>query len=137
MLSLLTCAHHRLKNLHVASAAAKIASQSVTNLLFVGIRMFFEQTYRCDDHARRTNAALRPTAFKECLLHRMQLIFAQGDAFNCPNRTPFDLTGRHETTIDDLSIDQHGARAALAFATALFRSGKMQLLTQDVEQTLH
>jgi hypothetical protein len=35
---------------------------------------------------------------------------------------------------DAFAIEQHGACAAIAFATAVFRAGELKLLAQDIKQ---
>jgi hypothetical protein len=67
----------------------------------------------------------------------VQLILANRNPFDCPDRATINLRDRHEATINDRAIDHHRTRAALAFAAAFFRAGQMKLFAQHVEQTLH
>src|SRR5690606_9239289 len=43
---------------------------------------------------------------------------------------------RDEARVDDLAVEHHRARSALAFATAFLRTGEPDVLAQYVEQTL-
>src|SRR5581483_6781547 len=45
-----------------------------------------------------------------------------------------DCARMHLARARRASIDQHGARAALSFATAVFCAGEIQPIAQDVEQ---
>ena len=47
------------------------------------------------------------------------------------------LQDGNEATIDERSIHQNGAGAALAFAAAFFRARQAELDAEDVEQALH
>jgi hypothetical protein len=67
----------------------------------------------------------------------MQLVIADGDPFNRFDRCAFNLRHRHQTTVDQLPIDQNTARPAFAFAATFLRPGEVQLLAQNVEQPFH
>src|SRR5262249_47899705 len=47
------------------------------------------------------------------------------------------LLQRHQAGVDHLSIQDYGARAALAFSAAFFSSGQSQAVTQGIEQPGH
>ena len=76
-------------------------------------------------HSRRADAALRAAAFDECLLHSVKLTFATAMPSIVLIVAAFDLRHRHQTTVDDLAVDEHGARATLAFAASFLRAGQM------------
>jgi hypothetical protein len=42
--------------------------------------------------------------------------------------------GEREAGIDPAAVHQHGARAALAVITALFRAGQVEMVAQRIEQ---
>src|ERR1700737_3825141 len=86
----LTGPNNRLKNLHVAGAAAKIAGHPFANIRLGWFRISLEQIYGRHNHTRRADAALRAAAFDECLLHRVKLILG-GDRFDGLNRSTFNL----------------------------------------------
>jgi hypothetical protein len=131
--SALTRVNHRLENLHVSRAPAKIAGKSFTNRGLVGMRIIFQQTDGCDYHSRGADAALRPAAFDKGLLHGVQLSLANRNSFDRFDRAAGDLGHRHETTVHQLSVDQNAARPTLAFAASFFGSRKVQLLAQHIE----
>jgi hypothetical protein len=60
----------------------------------------------------------------ECLLDRVQLIL-MGDAFDRCDAGAVNLSDWDETTVNDLAVEYHGARATLALAAAFFRAGEM------------
>src|ERR1700752_1437534 len=129
--------YHRLENLRVAGATAKVPGHAVANGSFIRLRILFQKTHCCQDHTGCADAALRATAFNKCPLHVMKLICRQGDSFDRSDRGPGHLQNGDETAVHDLSIDHHGAGATLAFTTAFLCPGQVHLLAQDVEQTLH
>src|SRR5437879_3030679 len=100
------------------------------------MRRALEQVHCGHHHARRANPALRPATGNESFLHSVQL-FAGGDALDGFDLAPRDLQDRHQATVGDLAVDPHRAGAALALATAFFRAGEPQLLTQYVQQPRH
>ena len=59
-----------------------------------------------------------------------------------PGAEPFDrddlglirLDGKHQARVDGATVDGHCARAALAHATALFRTVKAQGVAQKIQQ---
>ena len=44
---------------------------------------------------------------------------------------------RHQTGVHGLAVDQHRARAALAFAASFLRAGQTAVFAQHIEQALH
>ena len=71
MLSFLNGTNDGFKNLHVASAAAKIAGEASAYFGSVRIWIAFEQINRGQHHARGADAALCAAAIDECLLDRV------------------------------------------------------------------
>jgi uncharacterized protein (DUF433 family) len=72
----------------------------------------------------------------ECLLDRVQLVGA-GNSLDRSYLTAIHLCNRNEATVHNLSIEDDGTGAALAFTTTLLGPGKLQLFTQHVEQPRH
>ena len=60
-----------------------------------------------------------------------------GNAFDGRYLRSIDLGHGHETTVYYLAVDDDGARATLALATAFLCAGKLQLFPQHVEQPRH
>ena len=90
--------------------------------------MLLKQVHGRDDHSRCADAALRTAVFDECLLDCMQLSFAGCDAFDGFDLAILHLSDGHETTVNDLAVDNHRAGAAFAFAASLFCPGQAELL---------
>ena len=59
------------------------------------------------------------------------------EPFDRDDVASFDLRERHEARAHRLAVDEHRARAALAFAAAFLRAGEAALLAQHVEQPRH
>src|SRR5579862_6379613 len=64
---------HRVNDLVVAGAAAKIPRQRVANLGLARMRVMVEQRLGRHQEARRADAALQARVLEELLLQRMQL----------------------------------------------------------------
>ena len=69
----------------------------------------------------------------EGLLHRMQLPVLSNTLYGDNLRA----VGRHrqgDTRGNHLTVEQHSARSANAYATAFFGAGEAQVVTQTVDQ---
>ena len=91
---------------------------------------------RRHNHARRTDAALRSSAFKKRLLYRVQNAVLS-KPLDRAQSSSLGLEHGNQAAIYQFTIHEHGAGTALSFAAALFGSGKAQFGAQDVEQPLH
>src|SRR5580692_645450 len=89
-----------------------------------------------EDHSGSADAALCSAAVEKRLLQQFQAA-VRSQAFDRDDLRAFGLKRRDEAAVHQRSVDQNGARAALAFATPFFRSGQAKLVAQDVEQALH
>jgi len=99
--------------------------------------MLLKKVHGRDDHSRCADAALRAAVFNERLLHCMQLSFVRRNAFDRLDVATLDLSDRYQATVNNLALDSHRACAAFALATAFFGTSQVQLLAQNIEQTLH
>src|SRR5712675_778188 len=98
--------------------------------------MLVKQVMRGEDHAGGADAALGSALFEEALLDGMEF-FVDDEAFDGGDFGAFDLQDGDEAGVDQVAVDQDGAGSALAFAAALFGSGKVQVFAEDVEEALH
>src|SRR5512138_1851359 len=106
----------------IASAAADVAIQPLDDIA-VGWRGLLRQEFeRAHDHARRARAALESILNQESFLNGMKLL-AIGQALDRLDRLSIDIANWRNAGMGALAIDQHGARAATAFAAAVLRSG--------------
>jgi len=96
-----------------------------------------QQIYRCQNHARRADTALRAAAFDEGFLYLVQLICRERNSFDGFDGCARDLRHRNQAAVYDLTVNHDAARATLALAATFFGSGQMKLFAQNVEQTLH
>ena len=94
---------------------------------------FAAERHRRHDHPRRADAALRAAVLDERALQRM----TAAEPFDRRHARAGDLRDRHQARVHRHAVDQHRARAALAFAAAFFRAGQRAVLAQHVEQALH
>jgi len=89
---------NRFENPHVASAAAQITVQTLTNLIRCGMGISVEQMHCGQNHPWSADAALSTAAFKECLLHGMQSR-SVAKALDCYNTSATGLGDRNEAAI--------------------------------------
>src|ERR1700722_10626043 len=89
-----------------------------------------------EDHAGGADAALGSTGFEENLLDGVEL-FVDGEAFDGGDLRVLSLQDGDQAGVDQVAVHQDGAGAALAFAAALFGSGKVKVFAEDVEEALH
>ena len=86
------------------------------------------------DHSRDAVTALHGAGFEKGFLQRMQpAVLLQ--AFDGRNLFACDRTHLVYAGPRWLPVDQHCAGAALALATAVFRSGQIEVIAQDAEKT--
>src|SRR5262249_11797105 len=91
-----------------------------------------DQSERGEHDARRADPALGADLVEDRLLERVRA----AQALDRHDRGVLDLGDGDQARDDRLAVDQHGARAALAFAAALLRAGEPEVLAQHVEQAL-
>jgi hypothetical protein len=117
----------------MAATAAQMFLHARIDLGIGGVRVFLQQPDCSHDHASSAITALERPSLKKCFLHWVQL----------PSlRQPFDRQHCLLVRVPDsrhaggntFAVDQDGAGAALAFATAVFRAREIKVLTQDFEQ---
>src|SRR2546421_4418267 len=114
----------------IAGAPADVAGQS--DLHGIAGR-FRPQREGGENHSGRADAALRAAELDEGLLQRMRA----AEPLNRRHPRRGHLRDGHEARIDRLAVDEHGARAAFAFAAAFFRSRQPEVLAKDIEQPRH
>jgi len=73
--------------------------------------------------------------FDERLLQSRKLAVLQRQPFHCDDIATFHLADGYQTAVDDLAVDQHGARTALTLTAAFFRPRRTQIFAQHVKQT--
>ena len=83
-----------------------------------GSRDFFEQrSGGRDEKPRRTEPTLQRVFFDERFLKRMESV-AFGEPFDRDDRRVVRLGGEHRAALHRSTVDEHGARSALARVTA-------------------
>src|SRR5262252_8923635 len=84
----------------------------------------------------RADAALRTSAVEDGLLQNMQWIGAS-QSFNRGNAGSPGFEDGDQAAVHQYTIQQHRTRSALSLATAFLRACQIELLTKDIQQTLH
>src|SRR5580693_8625861 len=91
---------------------------------------------RGEDHSWCADAALGAAAVQKALLQCLQ-VAVRSKTFDRDDFRTLRLKNGNEAAIHQHSVYQHRAGAALALATAFFRSRQSKFVTQHVEQALH
>src|SRR5580765_3501274 len=78
----LTRANNGLKNLHVASAPAKISCEAVSDITLSWCRVALKKIHCGENHSWCTYATLSSAVIDECLLDIVKLTFLS-NAFDC------------------------------------------------------
>jgi hypothetical protein len=94
-----------------------------------------EQVGGRDDQAGRAEPALHGTGLRERLLHRVQLPVPR-EPLDRDDVVAVGLRGENETRADELAVEQHRARAALALLARVLRARQAEPLAQREEQAL-
>src|SRR5882672_2802305 len=124
-------AMHRAAEPLIGAATADVGEIGVD--IGVGrVRIGLEIGHRRHDLAGLAVTALRDLFAQPRLLHRMLAVGRE--PLDGGDLLPFDAADRHRARTDGLSVDVHGAGAALGNAAAELRSGQSDLLTQDPEK---
>src|SRR4030095_15252762 len=87
-------------------------------------------------HSRCADSALSTAVFNKRMLHSVQFV-AVGDTFDCSDLSSFNLGHRHQTTVNDFSVEYDSARSAFPFATTFFGSGQLKLFAQHIQEARH
>ena len=93
------------------------------------MRCLIQESDCGDDHARRAVRALHGAGLDKGLLNGVQApvlceAFDRGDPF------PIGIAKRRDAGPDRAPLDQNGARSALPFATAVFRTRDFEAVAQ-------
>ena len=75
-------------------------------------------------------------ASDERVLHRMELAVRAGEPLDGDDVVPVRLRRQNEAGADELAVEQHGARAALALLAGVLRPGQPEPLAKREEQAL-
>ena len=122
------CAMQRVVDRPIAGAAAEVALQRVRQigLLRVG------QRHRRHDHAGGAEAALEGLRIVKRLLHRMQFA-VRGQPLDRGDLATFASERRHQTGMEGLAVDMHGAGAAIAGVAALLDAEHIEIAQEGAQ----
>src|SRR5205814_4395075 len=128
------CNLNRVDDSLTGSATTNVSVHSANYIFAIWFGVLREQCTRRHDHSRSAIGALHRVGLDESFLERMQLAvflerFDGGDLFprgasNLSNAR----TGRH-------AVKQDCAGATLTLTASILAAGKIQVVTQDGEQT--
>jgi len=122
-----------LEYLLVSSTAAQVSRQRLFDLLARWLRVLVEQCFGGDEKPWRAVAALRRAKVGECVLQRVEPSVAD-QPFDRRHVAAAAVDAENETRQYRLTVEQHGARAALAELAAMLGAAQIQVFTQDLEQ---
>src|SRR3984885_7958584 len=125
--------HYRANDLHMRAAAAEIVAQRFHRLLFGRVRVAHQQRLGRHDHAVEAIAALRGLLGNKSFLHGVG-VDAGAETFKCHDVAAGAAFDRDHAGASRHAVDQHGASAAFAEATPVFRSVQFEVVAQHMEQ---
>src|SRR5215831_15471718 len=126
---------HRIEDLLVTGAAAKVARERLSNVVLRGLRLPAQKIDGGHHEARRTEAALDRSCLHECFLNRVGHSIA-AEALDGHDLVAIRLRTQHEARTDEQVVQEDGARATLALLAGVLGPGQPEALPQDVEQAL-
>lgn len=129
----------RLEDLRVPRAPAEISAERLADFFSARTLVLHEQRLRREDHPRLTEAALERAAAIEGVLNR---IGSRAPTLPMQRREPFDrhdlfpdgVYRQRETRQNGLSVNEHGARAAIALVATLLRPGEGHGVAKGLEK---
>jgi hypothetical protein len=123
----------RVDDVLVARAAAEVAGDARTNLLFRRFRRVFQEVDRRQDHLWRALAALEAVLLPKPFLERMQLA-VRGESLDCGDLGPTGLHRKYGAGLGAAAVDEDRAGAALAGVAAHVRTREQQFFAEEVHQ---
>lgn len=129
------CVDDGLDDLVVASAAAEISRQGVTDIGLGRTRIAIEQGLGGHQETRRADAALKAGVFEKLLLQNVQR-GAGGESLDSGDGFARGFNAEHQARAYGAAVDDHGACTAVTGKAAFFAAGHIELVTQDFEQAL-
>src|SRR4029079_5453394 len=127
----------RVDDLRVARAAAQVAGDGLADGAVGRLGPAGEERLGGHQHPRRADPALGTACDQERVLQVGQPATGAGETLDGAHDRAVDLAHRDQAAHDGLTVDQHGAGAALALAATLLGPGEAEVLAQDVEQASH
>ncbi len=125
----------RVENLLIARAAADVAAEPLLDLFPVGERVGAQRRSRRHHHARNAIAALAGAGLVEGALQHVQFA-SLGQRLDGLDLGPLRLGDRQQARLHQHAVDEHRAGAAFARAAAFLVAGEVQVVAQEVEQSL-
>src|SRR5215218_4024624 len=111
----------------VAGAAADVPLQSLLDLVLRRLRRLAEERRRAHQHPGSAVAALEGVMVAERLLERRQLA-PGGKSFDGLDLRAVRLDREHHAALDELAVDDHRARAAVAGVAAHVAAGQVEVV---------
>src|SRR4029077_13640540 len=124
-----------IEDLLVAGAAAQVARERLPDLVVRGARIVVEQVDGRNAPAPSAEPALHGSCGEERLLDAVQRA-SSGDAFHGDDVVPVGLSGEGEARADEVAVEEHRARTALALLAGVLGAGEAELLAQREEKAL-
>src|SRR5580704_2092695 len=124
---------HRLDDVLIAGAAAKIGREHVDEVVVVDVRLAFQHSGDQHEEAGRAEAALQPMVLHEGALKDGELL-ARGQALDRADRLSGGLHREHQAGAHRRAVDQHRAGAAHAVLAADMGAGLAAILADRVHQ---
>ena len=123
------------ENLLVAGAAADVAAEPFLDLFAVGKGVDAQRRGRRHHHAGNAVAALAGAGLVEGLLQHAQFA-GLGQRLDSVDPGALHLRHRQQARLHQHAIDEHRTGAAFAGAAAFLVAGQVEVVANEIEQTL-
>src|SRR5882724_1867612 len=117
----------------VRAAAADVPLHGALDVVVLRVLVLLEEGHGGHDHARGAVGALEGLRVEEGLLDGVEAA-CRLEPFDGGDRLAGGFGEVGDATSSGLAIDEDGARAALAFAAAVFGAGEVELVAEDCEE---
>jgi hypothetical protein len=119
----------------VAGAPAQVAGEGLAHVVGGRVRSGLPQVRERDDQPRRAVPALGGTVRDERRLHRVRGRRV-AEPLDGGDLRALRVGGQHEAGTDQLAVEHHGARPALALQAGVLRPPQTEALAQHPQQAL-
>ena len=126
---------HRIEDVEIAGAAAKIGRQRLAQPLLVDIGLALQHARGQHQEARGAEPALQRVMVDEGLLQRVQPV-AVGEPFHRPDLGAVGLGGEHQTASDRRAVEDDRAGAADPVLAAEMGAGQPAILADRIGERL-
>jgi hypothetical protein len=127
--------HNGLNDLLIARAPAQVPGDGFSDFSLTCSWIAIQEALGREDHAGSAIPALDRSFFHKGCLEGMEPLRGL-DPFDCRHLFPIRLNSEHEAGVDRLSVQEHGAGAAISNKTSGLGAGEVKLFADHLKKRL-